>query len=222
MNPVHRITGVTSEKNKDSVITECNGSFLEYAGANSKNSIIGTTDYNLPWAEYADLYRAHELDALNGNNYSAIIPSKDHKGTYYLFLHTKIQRVDKNNTVIGVFCHAAEIINPDVYKLVEALHKKTSIKDNIFSFGKKIEKATLPKRQEEVLFYLSRGKSAKSIAKILNISFRTVEYYIDILKNKFNCSNKNDLIGFAINNGFAGNISSSENLIDLLNKLKTI
>ena len=221
MNSIRKISGIVAEKDENSVITECNEVFLEYAGISSKDKILGCcTDYDLPWAEYADFYRAHELDAIAGNNYSAIIPFKDHKENYFLFLHTKIQKLDKNGNTSGILCHAVEIMNPDVYRLIDMLSKNTHVEKNIFCLGKKTEKVSLSKRQEEVLFYLVRGKSAKLTAKIMGISFRTVEHYIDILKNKLNCQTKAELIEYALNNGFAGNLNREEDFLRLIDKLK--
>ncbi len=63
-------------------------------------------------------------------------------------------------------------------------------------------KIKLPKRQEQVLQYLIRGKSAKLIAKEMNVSFRTIQHYTEILKNKFHCKTKIELIETAFNQGF--------------------
>jgi DNA-binding CsgD family transcriptional regulator len=220
MDALSKLTGIVSEKDCSSVVTKCNKLFLEYAGVKSKDKILGFTDYDFPWSEYADFYRAHELDAISGNNYSAIIPFYNHKKERLLFLHTKIQKLNKEKEVSGVLCHAVELINPDVHKLVDILSENSSSSTPQFSIGKQINEITLPKRQEEALFYLIRGKSAKSIAKIMKISFRTVEYYIEILKNKFNCQNKNELIEAAINKGFSEHILQHENISNLVKKLK--
>lgn len=55
-------------------------------------------------------------------------------------------------------------------------------------------KLSITHRQAECLYYLFRGKTAKQIAKILNLSYRTIEYYIENLKNKFDCKNRTELI----------------------------
>lgn len=47
-------------------------------------------------------------------------------------------------------------------------------------------------REAEVLRYTILGYSAKRTAKQLNISYRTVEYYIDTLKLKLRCGTKRD------------------------------
>ncbi len=65
------------------------------------------------------------------------------------------------------------------------------------------QKINLPKRQQQVLFHLLKGKSAKAIAKEMNASFRTIEYYTEILKIKFECQTKNELIEAAFHHGYA-------------------
>lgn len=60
----------------------------------------------------------------------------------------------------------------------------------------------LSKRQSECLYYLLRGKSAVSIAKLLGLSPKTVEYYIDEIKNKMVCNNKAEVIEKAIEMGY--------------------
>lgn len=60
----------------------------------------------------------------------------------------------------------------------------------------------LTKREKEVLHYIILGYTAKRIARALGISFRTVENYINILKYKFRCDAKSELIEWVIKSGF--------------------
>lgn len=55
-------------------------------------------------------------------------------------------------------------------------------------------KLKISNRQAECIYYLIRGKNMKQIAKALNLSPRTIEYYILNLKQKFNCRNRSELI----------------------------
>lgn len=59
----------------------------------------------------------------------------------------------------------------------------------------------LSKRERECLLYIVHGKTAKDIAKILGISNRTVESYIEHLKKKLHSLNKAHLIDNAIKSG---------------------
>ena len=52
----------------------------------------------------------------------------------------------------------------------------------------------LSKQETKCLFYLRQGKRAKEIATILNLSPRTIEYYISNIKTKINRFNIDDII----------------------------
>jgi DNA-binding CsgD family transcriptional regulator len=58
------------------------------------------------------------------------------------------------------------------------------------------KKASL--REEQCLYYLCRGITAKQIARILNLSPRTVEFYINNSKKKFNCATTAELVAEAV------------------------
>ena len=55
-------------------------------------------------------------------------------------------------------------------------------------------------REAVCLQYLTRGYSAKELARILLISHRTVESYINNIKLKVDCYKRSDLINFALQN----------------------
>ena len=52
----------------------------------------------------------------------------------------------------------------------------------------------LSKREKEVLYLISKGLLAIQIADQLKLSKRTVEHYIENIKNKLNCTSKSELI----------------------------
>lgn len=60
----------------------------------------------------------------------------------------------------------------------------------------------LTNQQTICLFYLLRGKSAKEIAILTKKSNRTIEHYIEALKDRFNCHTRSQLIEKAIDQGF--------------------
>lgn len=55
----------------------------------------------------------------------------------------------------------------------------------------------LSNRERECLKLLIQGKTAKESAKILALSYRTIEYYLENIKNKLDCSCKRDLLATA-------------------------
>lgn len=60
----------------------------------------------------------------------------------------------------------------------------------------------LSSREEECLFLILRGETSKGMARILNISARTVEFHMDNLKTKLGCVRKNQLLKAAVELGY--------------------
>jgi DNA-binding CsgD family transcriptional regulator len=52
----------------------------------------------------------------------------------------------------------------------------------------------LSPRELSCIQYLLKGKTAKEIANHLNLSYRTIEYYLEIIRSKTGCRNKYELI----------------------------
>jgi DNA-binding CsgD family transcriptional regulator len=215
-----RLLGIYSEKDKDSVITDCDELFLKYTGVKSKDDIVDHTDFDFVWQEYAPLYRKHELDILSGNQYSAIIPAIDAEGNTLIFLHNKIPKVDCNQNIIGIVAHAVEIFNPNYSELIHGLMKRNFNKTPVYSMGKNAPNLHFTPRERECLFYLLYGKTAKAIARILNISPRTAETHIEKLKVKFGCHTKMELIDAAIDLGFLNEIPGTIKAQELVQGLK--
>lgn len=61
----------------------------------------------------------------------------------------------------------------------------------------------LTKQEAECAHYLTLGNSLKEVAKLMKISPRTVESYINKIRNKTNCHNKSELINFFRNSDIA-------------------
>lgn len=85
-----------------------------------------------------------------------------------------------------------------------AIRKKASTLYSVGLHGEApcIENLTFTVRQSEVLFYILRGKTVKQIARILEISPRTVDEYLAQLRIKFSVQTKHQLIDKAITSGF--------------------
>lgn len=196
-----RVAGIISEKDKESRITKCNSVFLEYAGSRD-DSILGCTDYDLPWQEFADTYRQHELDVLAGNDYSIVFPAKIASGAYHLFLHSKAAKYNEHGEIVGLHCHAVEIINPDMRRLFSYLGNQSPEGFKIFSIGKNFAKHLTP-REKDILFFTVKAKTAKQVARILNLSPRTVYSHLDNIKAKLNCRTKGELVDIAYQMGFS-------------------
>ena len=56
------------------------------------------------------------------------------------------------------------------------------------------EKLRLTVREAQVVSHLKQGKTNRQIGECLNISEKTVKYYIGILKDKFNAANRLEIV----------------------------
>jgi len=213
-----RIMGMFSQKDLDLKIITCNKAVVEYTGLKSIDNVIGRTDYDLCWHEYAETYVTHEKDGLMGNNYSMITLVKDHTGCEAINLDTKVGKTDDAGNIAGVFCRSIEIINPAWNELL-ALLTKNSPFDKHHYYIEKSNFSQFSKKESEVLFYLTHGKRPKTIAVILNRSVRTIEHHIEKAKEKSNCKTTGELIVFAIAHGFRENLPR-DTLKSLIEKMK--
>lgn len=63
-----------------------------------------------------------------------------------------------------------------------------------YLFKQRAELEVLSKREKQCLFYISRGRTIKEIANLLNLSPKTVEDYWESVRIKLNCDIKSELV----------------------------
>jgi DNA-binding CsgD family transcriptional regulator len=96
----------------------------------------------------------------------------------------------------------ADLKGPDFYldqpivPDIELTSRLAYLKD--IGLGQEIIKASrLTSRERECIKLLIQGKSAKETAVILRLSRRTVEFYLENIKNKLSCSYKHEVLALA-------------------------
>lgn len=87
----------------------------------------------------------------------------------------------------------------------EQSFKKPKCIKNYF-LGKKLKNLYLTKREAECMLLLLKGKTINGIAIILNLSPRTIEFYLKKMKIKLNCRTKFELIELIIHSDFNRNL----------------
>ena len=187
-------------KDRNSVYRNCNRRFAK-AGGVTADRIVGQLDENLPWAEHVAKYHQDDQKAMNGEIVTTIEPFILADRTRLWVKCVKQQDLNEQGGVIGMWGYAIPLIGRESVKtpLIDSMDVKYFGEG--IQVGYRIIKAfewlNLSVRESECLFYLIRGKTAKSIAAKLNLSVRTVESYIDYIKFKMGCYTKEDLIGKA-------------------------
>jgi DNA-binding NarL/FixJ family response regulator len=81
-----------------------------------------------------------------------------------------------------------------------------------YTLGEKYPNLYLTKREAQVIVYYIHGMSTAQVAKALELSRRTVEFYINNMKLKLDCRFKRDLIYKIINSDFLKNIDFHINI----------
>jgi DNA-binding CsgD family transcriptional regulator len=113
------------------------------------------------------------------------------------FLSYKVPLYNKNK-LIGLFgtgvCINNYIALAQQPTLKNPEENSEDLTQNEFTVKSNINNCSVSKREKECLHYLICGLSAKSIARKLNLSPRTIEYYIGKMKEKFDCTNTIELI----------------------------
>ncbi len=172
-------------KDLNSKFIHCNKKLAQYVGSKNSDALAGKTDADFQWAEYSHLYRQHELDAINGNAYSGIYPSTSLCGDSILIMCNRAPKYDENDNIIGVYGYAFVAQNTNLIKLVNALEKNPLLEPKQhYSYHNKNIVSCITKREKEILFLTIYGKTAREIGKILQLSNRTIENYLDTIKTK--------------------------------------
>lgn len=80
-------------------------------------------------------------------------------------------------------------------------HFSSSIAKALIENPTKLEREKLTTREQVILSYIAQGHSSKEVAKILSISFRTVEAHRRNIKTKLNIDTFAGLVRYAVNQG---------------------
>ncbi len=112
------------------------------------------------------------------------------------FLEKKI--LETNNIILNNLDILSNIDNGYIYGSAERLtkiseHLKNNQNSRYVCLYKE-KQIRLSARQLQCLGLIIHGKTNKQIAKYLHLSPRTIDYYLNIIREKFGCANKNDLI----------------------------
>ncbi|KTD63111.1 helix-turn-helix transcriptional regulator [Legionella shakespearei] len=123
-----------------------------------------------------------------------------------LLLTEKMAIKNAENDVIGYFSTSLDLTGTRIINLaplMESIHPE-NIKKGQFSMVIKQEypDIKLSIRQTECLYYLIKGCSSAEIAKLTELSKRTVECYIDHIKDKMYCISRQQVIEKAICLGY--------------------
>ena len=126
-------------------------------------------------------------------------------GEARLLVVTKFPTYDKNNEVNGAGAICKQIKYGRAHKnllnlLISGTQRYLDSEKPISITCEQTDRFDtlgLTIKESECLYFLMRGRSAKSIASVLHRSRRTIETHLNNMKERLNCSSRSDLIDLA-------------------------
>lgn len=185
MNPIDHLPGNIGWKDTNLRYMGCNANLLHAFHLKSPDAIIGLRDWDLNAQSEVDIAFHFEKDqqVLQGQ-------------TLEYFHHTEEQcywvckkpLLDSSHQINGLIYHCLPVPNSGVFAKAFSAQGPNPYR--------------LSKRELECLLSILRGESSKTIAHSLGLSKRTIEFYIENIKNKMGCLTRAELILTAIRSGY--------------------
>jgi ATP/maltotriose-dependent transcriptional regulator MalT len=103
------------------------------------------------------------------------------------YLISKKPIYNENKKIIGIWAQGVNVSelfthHAHFFSSFASLYVPRKTEQFVVELDNIYDDLNLPLRQSEVFFFLLRGKTSKEIAKILSLSPRTVESYLDEIK----------------------------------------
>ena len=91
-------------KGKDLKFQGCNKIFAQVAGLKSYHDLVGKTDYDMPWKEHGDAYRADDLAVMNSRKARLDLEEKNvnNEGKVSWVLTSKVPVTNKHGEIVAV------------------------------------------------------------------------------------------------------------------------
>ena len=187
-------------RDNDGRILWGNHKVAQLAGFKKSYEIEGLHDNDAPWCDHSEKFREHDRDAYQGVIYRQLDPLVSATDGPKLILACKTPLYSDTKEVVGILALGLEINQPEILAIAELLNRTSPLTKNesltivdTDHLTDKLGGLKLARREFECLFYLLRGRSIKMIGKILDLSPRTVESYLNKVKAKLGCTSKDDV-----------------------------
>lgn len=166
-------------------------------GFDHRRNAIGKTDFDIPCrlANFAKVFRENDFQVLKTGKLIKFLEIQPCVNNEWKILHVVKKPYYRNGLISGVIGYSVDITK--TYMRLEKFLVDQNSYENKSKYcnfpNSYFENLNLSSREEECLFFLLRHCTAKEIARILNLSHRTIEIYIQQLKFKFDCKSKAEL-----------------------------
>ncbi len=213
--------GLVNWKNIHSEFLGATTGVANLANLSSPEEMIGKSDEDMPWGKegFAELFRSQDKETLQGKILH-ILSKTIYCGKERIFLVKKIpilRTTARIEQVVGTLNHLHEFCKPTIRNIISGLMDAgVEVTMDLLNHIKSTflnQTHLLSPREELCAYYLLKGLTSKEIARKLNISFRTVESYINGIKLKLDCKKTAGLIVKLLDLGY------NQLPLELINKI---
>jgi DNA-binding CsgD family transcriptional regulator len=173
---------------------------------------VGRTDFDLPCgaAACAEAFQEQDRQVMNSGKEHKILDIHPFaKDEMHVLLNSKKPWFGENKKIVGTLFQSIDITDAYTMAVTAQLAKFTGHPQNSYTLTDDGGALALTQRESEILFLVLRGKTAKLTASVLGLSYRTVQHYIESIREKFDAGSKIDLIDAAIARGYMNHIPVS-------------
>ncbi|OAN10937.1 helix-turn-helix transcriptional regulator [Photobacterium jeanii] len=215
LNIFSQLPGCWGCKDNDSIFVFANQEYGKIIGVDHHLDCIGRSDFDMPspTAECAEAFRVQDQQVMDSGKRMKILdihPYSD--GNWRAHLFTKTPWKNEDNKTVGTIFSGIELKDTAILEVGHWICRAAGLdprQQASFNLDLNQSNIILNTRESEVLFLLLYGKKPQYIARVLNVSVKTVENYVLKLREKFHANSKNELIDLALDNGFGSHIPES-------------
>ncbi len=186
-----------------------NDTTAKILGYHNRDDILGIDDREIkcPAVAGAEQFMREDLQVTQTRQSMLHLDLHEYQDGQHILMIKKVPYFEAGE-LIGLICGCTEYASDAMMKrcfALMALDQQYYFKQDHgrhYQLTPSIDQGQLSSREMDCLFYLLRNKSAKAIARRLDLSYRTVEWHIANVRLKLGCNNKTDLIERAVSDGY--------------------
>lgn len=180
----------------------CSENLSELAGEDSPSGMMGKDDFSLIWRKDASFFREKDAQIFQGGlKYINVVETIDVITDGIVdkqhILITKAPLFNKKGKCIGI---AGSHLNLPSYGTQSDQEGSIDERGRLW-LPNKLGKEYLTKKEVAILKLILLGKTSKQIAKVLRVSYRTIEEHTAKIKRKLQCSHKHEIHSVAVEYG---------------------
>ncbi|MGF1827582.1 helix-turn-helix transcriptional regulator [Photobacterium angustum] len=191
LDPIIRVdVGIVLVKNKQHQFIAANQTFMNIAGIDEIDKLIGLRDFDMPWSDDSQLYIEHEKKVMDGQRSTVIEPLNGIE--LFQLVTEKKPLYDKFGCVAGTI--ALAIVLPENISYSNLASTEKSLANQLYN--------GLTKMETHCLYWVIKGSKRGEVARKLNISPKTYDFHINNIKNKLEISSISQLVSECYRRGW--------------------